>query len=91
MAILENRFAELKRVLPEFQELSATRIIYAAHLIADAFKRGNKLLICGNLNSREYQWGYKIKKWFIEKIHVLKKKLMFGRWARICHVELLPR
>ena len=48
MAILENRFAELKRVLPEFQELSATRIIYAAHLIADAFKRGNKLLICGN-------------------------------------------
>jgi D-sedoheptulose 7-phosphate isomerase len=48
MAILEDRFAELQRILPEFEDLSSSRITSAAQLIAAAFKNGNKLLICGN-------------------------------------------
>jgi len=48
MAILQARFAELKRILLEFEELSSSRIVSAAQLISDAFQNGNKLLICGN-------------------------------------------
>lgn len=48
MDIVRIRFAELKDILPEFEEISAFAIASAAQLVANAFKSGHKILICGN-------------------------------------------
>lgn len=48
MDVVRIRFAELKDILPEFEEISAFAITSAAQLIANTFKSGHKILICGN-------------------------------------------
>jgi len=48
MDVVRIRFAELKVILPEFEEISAFAITSAAQLIANTFKSGHKILICGN-------------------------------------------
>jgi D-sedoheptulose 7-phosphate isomerase len=48
MDVVRIRFAELKDILPEFEEISAFAITSAAQLVANTFKSGHKILICGN-------------------------------------------
>lgn len=45
---IESRFAELTALLPKFQVHAGKAIEDAAVLIANAFRKGNKILICGN-------------------------------------------
>jgi D-sedoheptulose 7-phosphate isomerase len=48
MDVVRIRFAELKDILPEFEEISGFAITSAAQLVANTFKSGHKILICGN-------------------------------------------
>jgi D-sedoheptulose 7-phosphate isomerase len=45
---IESRFAELITLLPKFQVHAGKSIYDAAVLIAYAYRKGNKILICGN-------------------------------------------
>jgi D-sedoheptulose 7-phosphate isomerase len=45
---IEVRFEQLVTLLPKFQSHAEKAIEEAAILIADAFAKGNKILICGN-------------------------------------------
>lgn len=45
---IESRFSELTSLLPKFQAHAGKAIEDAAGLIANAFREGNKILICGN-------------------------------------------
>ena len=48
MRIIEMRFDELVTLLPKFKLHAEKAIEEAAFLISNAFKKGNKILICGN-------------------------------------------
>ena len=48
MRTIEMRFDELVTLLPKFKLQSEKAIEEAALLISNAFKKGNKILICGN-------------------------------------------
>ena len=48
MSIMDERFQELIDLIPRFKKQSENSIVTASHMIAGAFKNGNKILICGN-------------------------------------------
>ncbi len=48
MEILDHRFNELAELIPRFKIESEAKIEEAASLIVEAFRRNNKVMICGN-------------------------------------------
>jgi D-sedoheptulose 7-phosphate isomerase len=48
MSILNNRFKELADLIPNFEIEAGAKIEAAANLIVEAFKKDNKVMICGN-------------------------------------------
>ena len=48
MSVLNNRFKELADLIPLFEVEADAKIEAAANLIVEAFKKDNKVMICGN-------------------------------------------
>ena len=48
MELINNKFAELKATLINFEKEATNSINAAANMIAESFTKGNKILTCGN-------------------------------------------
>ena len=48
MSIIDERFQELIDLIPRFKKQSENSITATSKMIVNAFKGGNKILICGN-------------------------------------------
>ena len=48
MTIIKDRFQELIELIPKFMATSEKSINEASAMIAEAFRNGNKVLLCGN-------------------------------------------
>lgn len=48
MSLISVRIKELQNLLSEFEKNASKSLFDISHAIADTFKRGNKILICGN-------------------------------------------
>lgn len=48
MSLVSDRIKELQNLLSEFEKNASESLFNISNAIADTFKRGNKILICGN-------------------------------------------